>query len=139
MRLIDGDKLLRRYDEEHEGEPGRARKLIEEAPTVGGWISVKDRMPESGKHVLVTCEIRPIGRKSRQYVCEAFYAEKYSISDVGSEDEISYDYNEEEDEYYLKEGWYECVHNWDEYSSIVIWDFVTHWMPLPSTEGLNET
>ena len=34
MRLIDADELLRRYDEEHEGEPGRARKLILEAPTV---------------------------------------------------------------------------------------------------------
>lgn len=34
MRMIDADELLRRYDEEHEGEPGRARKLILEAPTV---------------------------------------------------------------------------------------------------------
>ena len=46
MRLIDADELLRRYDEEHEGPPGRARKLIEEAQTIGGWINVKDRMPE---------------------------------------------------------------------------------------------
>ena len=53
MRLIDKDELLRRYDEEHEGEPGRARKLIEEAPTVGGWNSVKDRMPPDGRFVLV--------------------------------------------------------------------------------------
>lgn len=34
MRLIDADELLRRYDEEHEGEPGKARKLILDAPTV---------------------------------------------------------------------------------------------------------
>jgi hypothetical protein len=46
MRLIDADELLRRYDEEHDGEPGRARKLIEEAPTFCGWISVKDRLPK---------------------------------------------------------------------------------------------
>lgn len=131
MRLIDADELLRAYDKAHEGQPGKARKLIEDAPTVGGWISVEDRLPESGEHVLAVCEIRPIRHPSHRYICEAFYAEKYSISDVGSEDEISYDYNEEEDEYYLKEGWYECVHNWDEYSSIVIGDFVTHWMPLP--------
>lgn len=39
MRLIDADELLRRYDEEHEGEPGRARKLILEAPTV--WTDFK--------------------------------------------------------------------------------------------------
>ena len=52
MRLIDADELLRRYDEEHEGEPGRARKLIEEAPTVSGWIRVKDRLPENDNPVL---------------------------------------------------------------------------------------
>lgn len=32
MRLIDADALLAAYDREHEGPPGRARKLIEEAP-----------------------------------------------------------------------------------------------------------
>ena len=32
MRLIDADALLAAYDLEHEGPPGRARKLIEEAP-----------------------------------------------------------------------------------------------------------
>lgn len=35
MRLIDADELLAEYDRQHEGEPGKARKLIEDAPTVG--------------------------------------------------------------------------------------------------------
>lgn len=35
MRLIDADDLLKQYDKEHEGPPGRARELIENAPTVG--------------------------------------------------------------------------------------------------------
>lgn len=34
MRLIDADALLVKYDSEHEGPPGRARKLIEDAPTI---------------------------------------------------------------------------------------------------------
>lgn len=33
-RYIDADELLEAYDREHKGEPGRARQLIEEAPTV---------------------------------------------------------------------------------------------------------
>lgn len=33
MRLIDADALLAEYDRQHEGEPGKARKLIEDAPT----------------------------------------------------------------------------------------------------------
>ena len=34
MRLIDADDLLAEYDRQHDGEPGRARKLIEDAPTI---------------------------------------------------------------------------------------------------------
>ena len=34
MRLIDADALLAEYDRYHKGEPGKARKLIEDAPTV---------------------------------------------------------------------------------------------------------
>lgn len=46
MRLIDADTLLAEYDRQHVGPPGAARKLIEEAPTVDGWISVKDQIPD---------------------------------------------------------------------------------------------
>lgn len=34
MRLIDADALLAEYDRQHEGEPWKARKLIENAPTI---------------------------------------------------------------------------------------------------------
>ncbi len=34
MRLVDADALLAEYDRQHEGEPGKARKLIENAPTI---------------------------------------------------------------------------------------------------------
>ena len=34
MRLIDADDLLAEYDQQHKGEPGKARKLIEDAPAV---------------------------------------------------------------------------------------------------------
>lgn len=96
------------------------------------WISVKDRMPESGKVVLATCEIRSLYGYKKRYVCEAYHAEDHSISEGKyPEDTDCYDYSEEDDEYYLKEGWYEVIHNWDEYGSVVIGDFVTHWMPLP--------
>ena len=32
--MIDADALLAEYDRQHEGEPGKARKLIEDAPTI---------------------------------------------------------------------------------------------------------
>ena len=43
MRLIDADKLIAEYDSVHIGEPGGARKLMVDAPTIeerkkGEWI-----------------------------------------------------------------------------------------------------
>ena len=97
-----------------------------------GWISVNDKTPESGQHVLATCEIHSLYGYKKQYVCEAYYAKEHSVSEGKYPEDIDcYDYSEEDDEYYLKEGWYEVIHNWDEYGSVVIGDFVTHWMPLP--------
>ena len=67
------------------------------------WISVKDRLPETGKTVLATCEIRSLYGYKKQYVCEAYYAEAHSISEGKyPEDTDCYDYSEEDDEYYLK-------------------------------------
>ena len=51
MRLIDADALLAEYDRQNEGEPGKARKLIEDAPTVAAvpvseLISLRDNLYE---------------------------------------------------------------------------------------------
>ena len=50
-RLIDADELLAEYDRQHEGEPGKARKLIEDAPTVAAvpvseLLSLRDNLYE---------------------------------------------------------------------------------------------
>ena len=107
---------------------------IKNAPTLdvapvrrGEWVSVEDRPPDNGTHVLLCCEIRPSGRK---YVCDGFCAAKHSIEGFAA-GELGHDYNEEDDTYYIPEGYYEVVKNWDDFSSIAISDFVTHWMPLP--------
>ena len=51
MRLIDADALLAEYDRQHEGGPGKARKLIEDAPTVAAvpvseLLSLRDNLHE---------------------------------------------------------------------------------------------
>lgn len=148
MRLIDADTLmlwlvnmLNEFDDGNDPHEikremfqvvlAKTRKM----PTVDRWISVKDRLPESGVHVLLCCEIHPVyyfGAAHKKYVCDGYYAAPHSITDCyNSEYYDAYDYDEEEDNYYLKEGWYEVIHNWDDFSSVVVSDFVTHWMPLP--------
>lgn len=129
-RLIDADALIKDIDGDLLDGIAEARAIekIYNAPTIGDWISVKDELPESGNHVLVCCEIRP---SKKRYVCDGYYAAKHNIAAHYVDDDSAYEYDEEADEYFLLEGWYEVIKNWDEYSSIVIADFVTHWMPLP--------
>ena len=52
MRLIDADAMMEKYNDWYteDGEPNgvicTVGCLLRKEPTVGGWISVKDRLPE---------------------------------------------------------------------------------------------
>lgn len=113
--------------------------LMEAAETIGNllvsryeWISIEDRLPENGVHCLLCCTAKFNGGTRRPYVCDGFYAERYKNLAYGVDDDRVTDYNEENDEYYISEGWYEIINNWDDYDFIAIDDFVTHWMLLPA-------
>jgi len=105
MRLIDADALDNRiltttYTEKNFWALNLLSGYVKEAPTIGGWISVKDRLPE---------------KNGRYLVCEN--GEVYS-----AEYEKNRPVSEWTDDY---EGYLDMM--------------VSHWMPLPSTEGLDET
>ena len=95
------------------------------------WISVDERLPESGVHCLISCTVKRFDGTHGQYVCVGYYAEKFKHLAYGVDDDSVSEYNEENDEYYIAEGWYEVIKNWDDYGFVAIDDFVTHWMPLP--------
>ena len=48
MRLIDADALLEqmKHRKEYIGRPSDPVCLVEDAQTIGEWVSVKDRLPE---------------------------------------------------------------------------------------------
>jgi hypothetical protein len=52
MRLIDADALKEDLTRFYDNEV-TARDLIDEQPTICGWISVKDRLPELCEPVLL--------------------------------------------------------------------------------------
>lgn len=59
-RLIDADALRKRFDDDVPIRPISMTynkedviRAVLDAPTVGGWISVKDKTPEDGVEVLV--------------------------------------------------------------------------------------
>ena len=93
------------------------------------WIKVTDQMPEHGETVLV-CYTTHHGGKP--VIVVGRYFERFK--EEARTDEDHYEYREEDDSYYVVEGWYEQQRNWDDYASIFIHEgAITHWAPLPET------
>lgn len=94
------------------------------------WISVKDKLPEPEKEVLLYC-ITGLGY---HYQCVGFFVPKGMHREDSSyswDYEYCDEYDEEIDDYFVNSGWYESVQNWDDFSAVGIVDEVTHWMKLP--------
>ena len=90
-------------------------------------IHVSERLPECGKKV-IAFYTNEWGRKR---TIMAYHADKNAI-EASDEDEF-YEYNEQDDKYYLPEGWYEN-NEFDEVDYFISAD-ITHWMPLPLHPG----
>ena len=90
-----------------------------------GWIETSKAMPPSGQ-VVLACYKNELGNTRR--IRAQWVAEKTSEASVDSD---CGEYDEATDTYYDPEGWYECIDNWDCYSSVFVSAQITHWMPLP--------
>lgn len=98
------------YDEWY-GNGDIAEKLISNGVTVQEWISVEDRLPdETGRYLAVKKRIAPdeLGGNRTDIVILRFFVDDGFRMPIHIPDWINEKINEE----------------------------VTHWMPLPSTEGL---
>jgi len=96
------------------------------------WISVEDRLPDSGLCVLAYyTNSHGKGRRIRaEYVAPKSREVEWEYADPDTQ---CVEHDEEYDSFYLTAGWYELIDNWEEYTSIaVVEGEVTHWMPLPA-------
>lgn len=96
-----------------------------------GWISVKDRLPKPEAEVLAAC-----ARNGYCFICPAIYEDGtvltqdsvwnwYELDSYGT-------YSEENDDYFIPEGWWENRRfTPDDVYNNPVDCAVTHWMPLP--------
>lgn len=94
------------------------------------WVSVEEKLPDAEEEVRLCC----VTASGRHYQCQGFYVPPGTHRDDSGYSwdwECCEEYDEERDDYLVNPGWYESIHNWDEYSACGITDKVTHWMPLP--------
>ena len=107
-----------------------AEEILEGLPSMESehkWIPCSEKMPS--ETVIATVET-----KVYRYVCEAVWIPRWTWkASFYFEWEDCSEYKEEDDEYYVIEGWYERVHNWDEYEYVAIDDNVIAWMPIPTS------
>ena len=105
----------------------------DERRKAAGWISVKERLPESGKFVFAhfICK-NQVGKYST--TIRAFYAAPKDIEQSDSDEDSFAEYDEIADTYYLPKGWYEC--NEEEEIHWFVHADITHWMPLPEPPAI---
>lgn len=96
-----------------------------------GWISVKDKMPEPETEVLAVCM-----RNGYRFICPVIFEDGtmltqnsmwnwYELENYGT-------YSEENDDYFVPEGWWENRQfTPDDIYNNPVDCTVTHWMPLP--------
>ena len=101
------------------------------APAADAWIPVSERLPDSGSTVIsYYLNSYGKGRTIRAQHVEAWTIEAEDVADVGTD---CVEYSEQDDCYYLLQGWYECIDNLDEYYRVAVTEGpITHWMPLPA-------
>lgn len=144
-RLLDEDDVLNAVDQriqELQSHPEFRRKhadidlygikeYIRQIPTAQQWILCsKQKYPSDNREVEVTCEFTRYDGKKIRYTCHASYVHRYSIETTYDDWENCEEYNEEKDMYYALPGWYERIHNWDDYSYCAIEDRVVAWREL---------
>ena len=109
------------------GNKSEAMQMALKALCEPKWIPCSERLPEK-ETVLATVETKTF---KHRYVCEAVWIPRWTWKASFDSWEDCSEYNEDEDEYYVLEGWYERVHNWDDYSYVGIEDDVIAWRPMP--------
>ena len=90
------------------------------------WIKVSEKLPKHGLTVLATYK----NSYDKNRIIIAVHLDRFR--EESTYDDCDDEYSEELDNYFLKEGWYEQIDNWGDFSFVTVCEgIVSHWMPLP--------
>ena len=101
------------------------------------WINPNINKPKAEKEVLLLCKVK---NNNHLYKCIGFCEPPGMLSEDSDyiwEYEALGEYDEEHDDYLINPGWYEKIHNWDDYSAVGIVDDVIGWAYLDEKENCN--
>jgi len=96
------------------------------------WRPMSEGLPDNGQPVLASYANSYGSRK----VIRAYHVQKFGelwfLDPYEDDDEVLYEYNDADDRYYLREGWYELIDNWPDYASVAVCEgTIDYWMPIP--------
>lgn len=116
------------------GGVNAAIDIIIAVPSAQRWIPCSEKLPDNRVSVIVCYrEWQQYAKRYAYTIVVGWYAREHSVKEnVFSEWEDDCDYNEEDDEYYIREGWYEFTTQGN--SDLFSWYInaeVIAWMPLP--------
>lgn len=93
------------------------------------WVPVSERLPDANRKVLATYT-NELG--NRRTIVARWTPAKTVEADTDDDEGVA-EYDEATDTYYLREGWWEAINNWGDYSQVFVNEGkVDHWMPLPA-------
>ena len=96
------------------------------------WKPMSEGLPDNGQPVLASY----VNSYGSRKVIRAYHVQKFgelwAIDPYEDDDEVVYEYNDADDRYYLREGWYELIDNWPDCASVSVCEgTIDYWMPMP--------
>jgi hypothetical protein len=89
------------------------------------WIPVSERLPDKN------CLAFYKNRLGNGRIIRARYIHRFT-EESSADSDYEFEWSEDEETAWIKEGWVECMDNWDEYGYVGVYEGeITHWMPLP--------
>jgi hypothetical protein len=121
FRINSSSSLFMMYKEIEPFLKSNMRRALEAADEAA-WMPIEDAPKDVEVLVKYSQEL------GTECIVKSKFIPKFTFCSMA---EDCCEYDEKTDKYYLFEGWYEIIHNWDEYNMVSIASKPTHFRHMP--------